>query len=235
MLRTKRAFTLVELLVVMTVIGALIALLLPAIQAARSAARSAQCLNNLRQVGLAFHMYLDNHAGRFPRSSHSALAYGEPPWEYAIAPYLDPTANPEKGVLPGSLVAGIYRCPEDTRLRTPDASLWSYGKNVWFELRPSETGFLSGEASGPTYWWLKSVPSTSRTVLVSELESGSGTDHVMAHFWYFGGATEVAQDRHAQLSHYLWVDGHASTEHFSHTFDLAKKFDLWNPGSTNRP
>jgi prepilin-type N-terminal cleavage/methylation domain-containing protein/prepilin-type processing-associated H-X9-DG protein len=87
--RRLRAFTLVELLVVITIIGILIALLLPAVQAAREAARRMQCSNNLKQTVLAMHVYLDQKGYFPPGISQTRVPYAYTNWAHYILPYLE--------------------------------------------------------------------------------------------------------------------------------------------------
>ena len=101
-MRTRNGFTLVELLVVIAIIGILVALLLPAVQAAREAARSVQCINNLKQLGLAILNYETQH-GSFPPgglhdgpdtipspyNQHNNLAYCRTNWAVCILPFLE--------------------------------------------------------------------------------------------------------------------------------------------------
>jgi prepilin-type N-terminal cleavage/methylation domain-containing protein/prepilin-type processing-associated H-X9-DG protein len=105
----RHGFTLIELLVVIAIIAVLIALLLPAVQSAREAARRAQCVNNLKQLGLAVHNYV-SQVGSFPASlvpNSTMLIVGwvdYASWAAAILPELE--QNPLYNALNFSISMG---------------------------------------------------------------------------------------------------------------------------------
>ncbi len=86
----RNGFTLVELLVVIAIIGILVGLLLPAVQAAREAARRAQCMNNMRQLGLAAANY-ESAYKRFPSGWVDWQQTTKPGWSFNVAlfPYME--------------------------------------------------------------------------------------------------------------------------------------------------
>jgi prepilin-type N-terminal cleavage/methylation domain-containing protein/prepilin-type processing-associated H-X9-DG protein len=89
--RERFAFTLVEILVVISIIGVLVALLLPAIQTARESARRTQCTNNLRQQSVAVNLYAGQHAGEFPALWRSANVrpWDNFSWRVSVLPFLE--------------------------------------------------------------------------------------------------------------------------------------------------
>ena len=153
----RRGFTLIELLVVISIIATLASLILPAVQNARETARRTQCMNNIRNLGIAVQAYTTSHRGALPYLTTSAVApsdfiinFGttaapiptEASWSVQLLPYMESTTlydrlrvSDNTGAGPNSttnLVANtiaVYNCPSD--LSTGRGSM-CYAANAGF-------------------------------------------------------------------------------------------------------
>ena len=121
--QTKRGpagFTLVELLTVVAVIALLMAMLAPGLRKATMAAKRTVCLGNLRQLALAWHMYLDDHNGRFLQGVNTTYTYGGQQGQGSVRFGKDPARPVPKPLntyvdLPTVVRDGakVFRCPCD--------------------------------------------------------------------------------------------------------------------------
>ncbi len=115
--RSRFAFTLIELLVVVAVISLLMAILLPALHKARQITRRLVCQSNLRQIAFGWHMYLDDHDGKFYQDINAQLIYGG--WKGNSFPNDDEHRRPLNKYLgladlPQSETdAKVFHCPAD--------------------------------------------------------------------------------------------------------------------------
>jgi prepilin-type N-terminal cleavage/methylation domain-containing protein/prepilin-type processing-associated H-X9-DG protein len=202
----KRAFTLVELMVVIAIVGMLVGLLIPAVQASRATARRTQCANNLRQIGLGIHMFANSNHGRFPETIHSNV-YGQPSksWVYTLAPHMENVDN-------------VRVCPDD-----PNGEKWLEKKGTSYVINE----FVS-VPSPEAVLYLHKMLETSKTIVV--FEGGDKRDpddeHVHCATWYtalkvskgidfvwaFMTSKEFKPDRHmGETANYLYADGHVET------------------------
>jgi prepilin-type N-terminal cleavage/methylation domain-containing protein len=125
----RRGFTLIELLVVIAIIGVLVALLLPAVQAAREAARRAQCSNNLKQIGLGLHNYVQVNT-KLPYGTGICCTPAGGNWSTFILPYAEQSTlynalnqyvgyNTAQNTSVVQTVISMFVCPSDPAAGAP--------------------------------------------------------------------------------------------------------------------
>ncbi len=192
----RRAFTLIEALTVIAIIGLLIAILLPAVQSAREAARRTQCMANLRQIGIAMNLYVSAE-GTFPAigtNARSASTFFEMAALCHILPGLEqqPVYNainfqipqsPFAPVIPenqtaASTTLGVFLCPADGAGSVAGQGPTNYRVNTGAGLKIIPDRKAPGE-SGPFQWhhWVRPAEirdGLSMTAIVSERLRGDG-------------------------------------------------------------
>lgn len=202
---SERGFTLVELLVVITIIGILIALLLPAVQSAREAARRMQCSNHLKQLSLACLNHEQLHS-RFPAGGWGCAWAGDPDkgsgrdqpgaWSYSILPFIEQgrlhdlglglasSAKKQAQLTVLATPVSIFHCP--TR-RQPKALTYTGAAIV--AGTPTKTARGDYAANGGTYYVAYNTPVSTSNCFAGNCSKGpseslvsSSPNTVYSHF-----------------------------------------------------
>jgi prepilin-type N-terminal cleavage/methylation domain-containing protein/prepilin-type processing-associated H-X9-DG protein len=198
-------FTLIELLVVIAIIAILAGILFPVFAQAREQARKTTCASNLRQVGVAIGMYVQDFDELFPNTGNPQLWQGRY-WRWPLAPYLaysrrrDPS-SPQNDLVSVGSDAHVLVCPSDPTAKAQwDSTSYAYAR--CFYQSPAQVNGMKGpldavsSAAPPTSQPLAAVQFPGAKVIVGEWLSNHESPHT-ADWWKWDGARTM-----------LFVDGH---------------------------
>jgi prepilin-type N-terminal cleavage/methylation domain-containing protein/prepilin-type processing-associated H-X9-DG protein len=217
---SKRGFTLIELLVVIAIIAILAAILFPVFARAREKARQTTCLSNMRQMGVAVTMYVQDYDEHFPLVSHAGQ------WVQSLEPYV-------KARL-------LYRCPSDpsTNWERPlpgyrSTRQTSYITSFWM-MPLAACDNMSSVCGHDT---LASIASSTRTIYVAEGKQNTIDDHFHPAYWQYPNEAgfytdpneELAMTWHTEGCNYSFVDGHTRWHKFEQTWSSNGNLTLYDP------
>ncbi|MCG6156877.1 DUF1559 domain-containing protein [Rubinisphaera margarita] len=254
----RTAFTLIELLVVIAIIAILVALLLPAVQQAREAARRSSCKNNLKQIGLALHNYLDTYTKLPPSICHDPAGTPGGQWSVhaRILPFVEQgslfdVADFETaysaGSPPANVRVAIYVCPSDVndKPRGTDYYPTSYGYSAgpWFVWDNNTQQKGSGAfAPNSSFTDASFTDGLSNTLGFAEVKaftpyvrdgddiSGLGNNVSGVSVSTISGYT--AGDFKTDTGHTEWVDGRVHQTGFTTTFTPNTKVAISGSGGS---
>ncbi len=215
-----RAFSLIELLIVIAIISVLAAVLLPALNGGKTSARRIRCVNSLHQLGLASHLYWDENGGQCFRYNGAPTNYGQNFWFGWIAPGAegDRAFDLSQGALyPYLKGRGVEICPSfdyafaQFKLKATGAS-YGYGYNR----------FLSAPALDPPVRVSRIVQPAMTTLLadaaqVNVWQSPASPQNPMLEEWYYVDTSETQPNchfRHSKKAGISFCDGHVACEKF---------------------
>lgn len=195
--KTRLGFTLIELLVVIGVIGILASLLMPALVRAKSKANQTQCLNNMRQLGLAAILYADDHNGQLPPRRRAPDT-----WPFKLKPYFSDwrvitCASDRFGL------ASLSNNPQE-----PNRSFLMNGFNDFFkETLSPEDYAIHKEWKWPNGMRTADIPKPSETIIFGEKRVGSRHFHVDIDQGKRGNDfDEIDHERHGKGSNFGFAD-----------------------------
>jgi len=227
--RVGSAFTLIELLLVVAILGLLGAMLLPALARAKSKAHTVACISNHRQLGIALLSYCDEHGDTFPTGAAASTVSAQPEdwiwWQVQADLSGQPSIRDALGSALAPYLSGYrssyFRCPADRDalarekawIQNMNRELYTYSYSLNAHSMKGMASYISRDRSMTLFNKLSSVVNPARKIMLAE-EKGSASDGPGTAFIDDGRWQPLGYPltmRHAGKANVSFADGHVET------------------------